>query len=440
MTTDPIRVAVVGLGKIGLPLAAQYAGMGADAIGCDIDEALVAAVERGECPLAGEPGLADAVEAAHAEGRLHATADIASAVAASDVTVVIVPVGIDAAHHTDFRHLDAAARSIAPGLSKGKVVILESTVPVGSTRRRFAAALAASSGLVSGSFHVAYSPERVSSGRIFRDLATYPKLVGGLTLEAGERAAAFYRAVLDAEVSLLPDAETAEFTKLAESVYRDVNIALANELAQAAEALGVDYAVAAKAANSQPFSHLHVPGVGVGGHCIPVYPYFLLDTMPGQTLAREGRRINDDMATYAIDRLEAALAASSGAQKGLKGSSVLILGLAYRGGVKEAAFSSTLPLADALNGRGARILVHDPLFSDEEIRAAGFAPSSLPSREPIDAAILQADHAEYAHLDSRLLPGCRVFLDGRGTADPAPFETAGITYLRIGLGRPSASG
>ncbi len=161
-------------------------------------------------------------------------------------------------------------------------MILETTVPVGVTRRRLGRDLALGSGLSLGDFDLAYSPERVSSGQVLRDLRTYPKVVGGVSEGAGERAAAFYRSVLDAEVTLVPNAETAEFAKLAESVYRDVNIALANELAQAADALGVDYATAARAANSQPYSHLHTPGVGVGGHCIPVYPYFLLDGVPAQ--------------------------------------------------------------------------------------------------------------------------------------------------------------
>jgi nucleotide sugar dehydrogenase len=433
-TTAFLKVAVIGLGKIGLPLAAQYASKGAYVLGCDVDEGVVGAVNRGECPHPGEPGLANAIETATAKGLLRATTRAAEAVAESEVTVVIVPVGIDATNRTDFRYLDAATAAAGLGLTHGKLVVLESTVPVGTTRHRFALGLAAAAGLTPEALDIAYSPERVSSGQIFRDLATYPKVVGGLTAKSGERAADFYRRVLDAGVTLLPDAETAEFTKLAESVYRDVNIALANELARAAESLGVDYAVAAKAANSQPYSHLHVPGVGVGGHCIPVYPYFLLETTPAQALVSESRRINDAMAMYAVDRLEEAVDSTNGEAPGLQGKTILILGLAYRGGVKEAAFSSTLLLAQALEGRGARVLVHDPLFSEAEVRALSLTPSALPPAAPVAAAILQAAHPEYKNLSAALLPGCKVFLDGRGTFDAGPFEKAGIHYLRIGLG------
>jgi len=422
-----VRVAVVGLGKIGLPLAAQYASKGATVVGCDIDAAVVAAVNAGLCPVDGEPGLPEALQRAVDAGTLTATTDTSAAVAESEVVVAIVRVGIDNDRHTDFAHLDAATSAIARGLRKDTLVLLESTVPVGATRSHFGRRLEELSGLRASEFRLAYSPERVSSGTIFRDLSTYPKVVGGIDASSGEAAAAFYRRVLDAEVLLLPDAETAEFTKLAESVYRDVNIALANELARAAEGLSIDYAAAAAAANSQPYSHLHAPGLGVGGHCIPVYPYLLLEGAH-QPLVALSRQINDSMALHAVTRLEAVL------EGGLNGRSVLILGLAYRGGVKEATLSSTLLVAQALRDRGARVLVHDPLFSPEEIAVYGLEASALPPATPVDAIVLQAAHPEYKTLDLTRFEGCRAFLDGRRAFDRARVEAAGMHYLAIGDG------
>jgi nucleotide sugar dehydrogenase len=423
-----MRVAVVGLGKIGQPLAAQFASKGATVVGCDVDADVVAAVNAGMATVGGEPGLEGAIRGAHDAGRLSATMDTAQAVARSDVIVVIVRVGIDEDRRTDFTSLDAAAASIGQGLKAGTLVVLESTVPVGVTRNRFGARLREASRLSEGEVKLAYSPERVSSGTMFRDLATYPKLVGGVDAASGESAAAFYREMLDAEVMLLPDSETAEMAKLAESVYRDVNIALANELAKAADALGVDYRTMAAAANSQPYSHLHQPGLGVGGHCIPVYPYMLLEASD-QPLVRLGREINDSMAVYASDRLAAALA-ESGTQ--LSGATVLILGLAYRGGVKEATLSSTLLLSRELTGRGARVLVHDALFSEQEVRGHGLEPSPLPPGRNVDAVVLQAAHPEYGELLPASLGGAKVLLDGRGALDRARFEAAGIRYLAIG--------
>jgi nucleotide sugar dehydrogenase len=421
------RVAVVGLGKIGLPLAAQYASKGATAIGCDVNPAVIDAVNAGVSSIGGEPGLDEAVRAAHEAGRLSATLDTTAAVRQSDVVVVIVRVGIDAQNRTDLSNLDTAAAAIGKGLRPGSLVILECTVPVGTTRQRFSRALQESSGLSAADFRLAYSPERVASGTMFRDLKAYPKLVGGIDVASTEAAAAFYREVLDAEVIVLPDSETAEFAKLAESVYRDVNIALANELAKAAHVAGVDYRAMAAAANSQPFSHLHQPGLGVGGHCIPVYPYLLME-LGDQPLSRLSREINDSMAVYASDRLEAAMRESGG----LDGARVLILGLAYRGGVKEATLSSTLLLAAELTRRGAHVLVHDPLFDDAEIRGQGLEPSPLPPSGPVDAVVLQAAHAEYRDLDVSRLGGARVFLDGRNSNDRARFEAAGIRYIAIG--------
>jgi nucleotide sugar dehydrogenase len=419
------NVAVVGLGKIGLPLAALYAGKDMQVTGCDINAAVVDAVNRGESPVGGEPGLAEAVQAAHQAGTLHATPDTAAAVAESDVVVVMVRVGIDAAGHADYHYLDTAVNAIGRGLKQDTLVVLESTVPVGATRNRFAKRLAAASGLAEGDFWVAYSPERVSSGSVFRDLATYPKLIGGISDESGAAAVAFYRSVLETPVMLLADAETAEFAKLAESIYRDVNIALANELARAAEQLGVSYDAAAAAGNSQPYSHLHTPGLGVGGHCIPVYPYFLTQDVDAP-LIELSREINDSMAEHGVERLAAAV------EGGLTGKTVLVLGLAYRGGVKEAELSSALLVAEALQHKGAKVLVHDPLFTAAEIEALGLTASPLPPEVEVDAVVLQAGHSEYASLDFAALRGCRAVLDGRGFFEASKVEAAGLRYVAIG--------
>ena len=294
-----MNVAVVGLGKIGLTLAAQYASRGLSVIGCDIDAALVESVNAGHCPFDGEEELEERLAAALRVKRLTATTDTAAAVATSDVVVLIVPVGLTSeqapgGRTPDFAHLDAATADITRGLKPGTLVVVETTVPVGTTRNRVGAALAnADRPLL-----LAASPERVSSGRIFRDLRTYPKLIGAIDEASWTKAEAFYSAALEAPSLLrMRDPETAEFAKLAEGIYRDVNIALAGDLAHYADAVGVDVTEAIAAANSQPYSHLHQPGVGVGGHCLPVYPYFL-PKGSGTRLPLAAREINDGMAAY----------------------------------------------------------------------------------------------------------------------------------------------
>ena len=204
------------------------------------------------------------------------------------------PLVVDAQAEPDFSILDAVIADIGQGLQPGTVVSVETTIPVGTTRSRVSPALAQTSGLrAEEDFFCVHSPERVYSGRIFADLETYPKLVGGLT-EAGEqRAAELYGAFIGAEVRRLGSAEAAELTKLAETTYRDVNIALANEFARFADRHGIDIGLVIEAANSQPFSHLHQPGVAVGGHCIPVYPRFYLSGDPAARLPAAARAVND---------------------------------------------------------------------------------------------------------------------------------------------------
>ena len=215
-----------------------------------------------------------------------------------------------------------------------------------------------------------FSPERVFSGRVFADLETYPKLVGGLSAEGEERGARLYEAFLQAEVWRLGSAEAAELTKLAETTYRDVNIAFANELARFADGAGVDVQRVIDAANSQPFSHIHRPGVAVGGHCIPVYPRFYLHGDPHARLPVVAREVNEAMPAYAVELLAAEL---GGAER-LAGERVLVLGVAYRGDVKETAFSGAFALRDELARRGAQPLAADPLYDDDELRALGFVP------------------------------------------------------------------
>ena len=271
-----MRAVVVALGKIGLPLAAKIAMAGHEVVGCDIDPTVVELVNAGREPFPGEAGLADALTELVGAGRLHATLDTTAAIAAgADLVVAVPPLMVDADAAPDFAILDAVIDDIGAGLRPGTVVSVETTVPVGTTRKRISPALAARSGLAAErEFWCVHSPERVYSGRIFADLETYPKLVGGLSQAGEARAAELYRAFLGAEVRTLGSAEAAELTKLAETTYRDVNIALANEFARFADRHGIDLGPVIDAANSQPYSHLHQPGVAVGGHCIPVYPRF----------------------------------------------------------------------------------------------------------------------------------------------------------------------
>ena len=427
-----MKIAVIALGKIGLPLAVQYASKGHDVIGVDVNEKTVESVNAAREPFPGEAHLQDKLEELIPTGRLRATTDYADAVPGADAVVLVVPLFVDQDAKPDFGWMDAATRSLGQHLTAGTLVSYETTLPVGTTRERWKPLLEQVSGLTEGvDFDLVFSPERVLTGRVFADLRKYPKLIGGLSAKGAARAVEFYNAVLDFDdrpdlvrpngVWDLGSAEASELAKLAETTYRDVNIGLANQFARYAGENGIDIYQVIEASNSQPYSHIHQPGIAVGGHCIPVYPRLYLWNDPDATVVSAAREANAGMPDYTVGLLE-------GAHGSLAGQRVVVLGAAYRGGVKETAFSGVFPTVDALTARGATALVHDPLYTDEELTRLGFAPYHL--GESVDAALVQADHAEYRTLAVADLPGVRTFVDGRrvSAADRWP----GVTYRVIG--------
>ena len=411
-----MKITVVAMGKIGLPLAVQFARKGHTVIGADVNQWTVDQINAKREPFPGEAHLQEYLEQEVSAGRLTATTDTTSAVAESDAVVVVVPLFVNEEGIPDFGWMDAATEAIGKGIKKGTLVSYETTLPVGTTRNRFAPALEKISGLKAGSdFNLVFSPERVFTGRVFADLRKYPKLVGGINEQSAKAGVDFYKAVLDFDdrndlpqpngVWDLGSSEASELAKLAETTYRDVNIALANQFALFAEKNGIDIHKVIDASNSQPFSHIHRPGIAVGGHCIPIYPRMYLWNDPEATVVRTAREANKAMPSHVVSTL-------SQIHGPLRGARVVILGASYRGGVKETAFSGVFPTVDALKAQGATVFVHDPMYTDEELKKYGF--DAYHYGDAIDAAVVQADHKEYADLTSAKLPGIKTMLDGRG--------------------------
>ena len=431
-----MRIAVVALGKIGLPLAVQFADKGHTVVGADVNAEVVRLVNEGVEPFPGEHQLAEKLAAAVADGRLSATTDTVQAVRGAEAVVVVVPLFVDIDGVPDFGWMDAATAAIAEGLQPGTLVSYETTLPIGTTRDRFRPVLE-SGGLVCGrDFWLVFSPERVLTGRVFADLRRYPKLVGGVDEESTAHGLDFYRQVLDFDerpdldrpngVWDLGSAEAAELAKLAETTYRDVNIGLANQFALFASRAGIDIHKVIEASNSQPYSHIHRPGIAVGGHCIPIYPRLYLWKDPDATVVRAAREANAQMPERTVALLEPLLGSVAGQR-------VAVLGAAYRGGVKETAFSGVFDTVAALESRDANVLVHDPLYSDEELAALGFAAYHL--GDPVDAVVVQADHAAYAELGPEQLPGVKVVIDGRRITRPDGWGRV----TRVVLGEPAPS-
>jgi len=419
-----MNVAVVGIGRIGLPVAATIASKGHRVFGCDVNEALVERVNRAENPIPDEAGLDAMLREVVASGNFTATTDTAGAVAQCQVVLFAVRVDIDSEGRADLQYLLAAADDVAGALQPGTLCIFDTTLPVGTTRRLFAPRLEAGGRRLGIDFHVAFSPERLLMGRVIEDLTKYPKVVGGVDAEGGARAAAFYREIFGGEVMELASAEAAELSKLAEGAYRDLNIALANELAMVADVHGIDVAEVIRAANSQPYSHIHVPGTGVGGHCIPVYPRFLMQGEGPSALSALGRRVNDAMPGYVVDRVADLLG-------GLGGKRVLILGLTFRPDVAVTFHTNAVDLLREFAELGARVSGHDALLSDAGVRELGFEPAMLPLAG-YDVAVVHSYHRAYAALEwASVAP---LIIDARNALDRAAVEASGARYL--GVGRP----
>ena len=428
-----MKITVVGGGRMGLPLACVFGKNGAYVTVADIDSTLVEAINSGDCPYE-EPGLPELMGELHAVGRLNATTDTSVAVANSDAIVIIVPAHLTHDREIDFTVLRAASADVGEGIRPGSLVVYETTVSIGGTRRELIPVLEKHSGLSAGQdFSVAYSPERVKANLVLSRLESTPKVVGGLDDKSRENVTHLYAKYLGAEVDNVGTLEAAESTKLLGMLYRDVNIALANELAAFCELAGVDFDRIRSAANRDGEANLLVPGIGVGGHCTPVYPYFLTRESRRlgftQRISEAAREINDGQPSRQISRVEAYWAP-------LAGRRVHILGLGFRPGVKVDTLSPAFTLRDDLIGRGAKVSLEDPYYDVSEIESSGFAPGSTSGAEIV---VLNTAHDEFSDPDFRRWrsEGVEVVLDGRNQWNQDEAEAAGLLYF--GIGRSSSA-
>ena len=436
-----LTVAVVGLGWMGLPTACLYADAGARVIGADMNPKVVERVAKGE-PLVDEANLSAMLKKANRSGKFSATTNTAEAAANADIIFIVVPTMIDRQKRADYSAVEDACSSIGKGLKTGSLVIFESTCGPGVTERVVKATIEKYSGLVAGQgFGLAYSPIRAMGGRALQDIQTYSKVVGAIDVRSLEAACATISVIVKGELIRVRDIRTAELSKLFETIYRDVNIAIANEFALLCEEVGVDYLEAMKAANSQPYSHLHSTGAGVGGHCLPVYPYLLqteayaLDAK--LRLVLDGRKINDLMPRHVV-KLAADGIRICG--RSLKRAKVVVLGISYRPNVKETRFSPSLDLIGILKKRGARVVAFDPLFSASEMESFDLAsePTLRKAVEKADCVILTVAHDDFKKMDTIELAAHMskkgLIIDCTGLLDPASVEKSGLVYRGVGRG------
>jgi UDP-N-acetyl-D-glucosamine dehydrogenase len=378
------RIAIIGAGYVGLPLAVAFAEAGRSVHLVDVDEAKVAAIGRGESYIEDVPS-AEVAELSSA-GRLTAGTDFTE-VAGCDAIVICVPTPLSANREPDLSILESATRAIAPHLRAGHLVVLESTTYPGTTREVVRPILEAR-GLVAGrDFHLAMSPERIDPGRTDFTVKTTPKIVGGLTPACAERALELYGACIETLVPV-SSCDAAELTKLLENIFRSVNIALVNELAMLCERMDLDVWEVVDAAATKPYGFMRfTPGPGLGGHCLPVDPFYLSWRARQYDFATEfielAGKVNQQMPYHCAERVTQAL---NEHRKPVAGSKVLVLGVSYKSDVGDLRESPALRLIELLRARGAEISYHDPHVPS--LRSGGL---DLWSQELTDEALQEAD-------------------------------------------------
>ena len=429
------KIAVYGLGHVGSPLASSWLRAGAHLIGVDNSSEVLENARRGRTHI-NEPGVNEAFSRGLREKRFFVYSDAVKASRDSHFKLICVPVLLTNTFSADLSTVKKVTIAIAQGLKKGDVVSLNPSVPPGTSEDIVLPILEKESGLkVERDFYMLYNPERIYEGRAIEDIELrYPAVVAGAGAKSLEIGTNLYSLVAKKGVIRIRNMRTAEAEKLLEGVYRDVNIALANEMAKFCEKAGVDFWEAREAANSQPFCHIHKPGAGVGGACIPVYPQFILHAanMIGVdcNIVKYGRTINDSMPAYCVMQAIKLIDGSD-----LLKCTVALLGLGFRGDVSDTRLSPTYRVIEELKKLEVKeIRVHDPLVAkDPNLPQDVVLTSDLSiAVKDADLVMLVSDHSQYHNITNETLSGAALY-DGRGILDGLKYPANKFASI----GRPS---
>lgn len=417
------KICVLGLGYIGLPTAAMFATHGFNVLGVDINQDVVNTLNNGELPIQ-EPGLKTLVNAAFKSENLYIDCEPESA----DVFVIAVPTPITEEKNADLDYVISAAKSIKPYLANDNLVVLESTSPPRTTVGVVQPILE-ETGLIAGKdFMLVYSPERVLPGRILKELVDNSRVIGGINQSSVEAGRDLYSSFVEGEI-LLTDATTAEMIKLMENTYRDINIAIANEFSRLGEYIGINVWEAIQIANRHPRVEILEPGPGVGGHCISVDPWFLVEHAPEITpLIQQARKVNDTQPEFVVNRLAEEIG-------GLEEKEIAALGVTYKANVDDTRESPALRVVELLMDRGATVKVYDPYIRQIERLKDVFCESVEKAIIDVDAILLLVDHSEFYKLSieeiSKLVYS-KYILDTRNIIKHDEWQKAGFTVFVLG--------
>ena len=426
------KICLVGLGYVGLPTALAFAEAGYAVIGSDIKADLIAKLNSGKS------SISEIIEDARIKilldaGKISFTTDTPQAVRDSDAILITVPTPVTPDKKPDLRAVRGATKSVARGMGKGKLVVLESTVYPGATEEIVQKEIEDKTGMKAGEdFGLAYCPERYNPGDEEHTIGNIKRVVGAINEKWLDIAAGMYSKITSEEIFKVSSIKTAEAAKVIENTQRDLNIGLMNELALIFDKMGIDTREVIKAAATKWNFHVYWPGPGVGGHCLPVDPYYLVHKSREMgydpRIITAGREVNDYMATHVVDLAERML-------KDLKGRKVSVLGASYKGNVGDARETPARRICAELSRRGADVFVYDPLIGEKDIADWGVQMSDFDSCvKGSDCLIIHSDHTEFHELD---LDKCarsmrtKAIVDSRGLVDLKRARELGFLLERI---------
>jgi UDP-N-acetyl-D-mannosaminuronic acid dehydrogenase len=422
------KICVFGLGYIGLPTASTFANHGLRVIGVDVNPEVVTTLRNGGLHIH-EPGLRTLVQAAIGSGNLV----ISDKPEPADAFIIAVPTPFYADKRADMRFVVSAAEAIVPCLKRGDLVVLESTSPPLTTQQIVAPVLERSGLKAGADFHLAYSPERVLPGQILRELIENARVIGGVDRPSALAGRDLYAIFVRGDIRLT-DAATAEMVKLMENTYRDVNIAIANEFARLAERFGVDVWEAISIANLHPRVEILRPGPGVGGHCISVDPWFLVEAAPDLSqLIRAARQVNDSQPQFVVGLVQHALGLAS--PEALVGKRLAVLGLSYKPDVDDLRESPAIEVAHLLTQAGASVKAYEPFKPDARLPDLQVVSSLEAALDDAELLLLLVGHTQFKSLDptvvAKLTPARRV-VDAINGLPLKDWQAAGFEITRLG--------
>ncbi len=415
-------ICVIGIGYVGLPTAAMFAGKGHRVVGFDLNQKAVDALNKGEIIIE-EPGLGDLVKEVVAKGNLTAQTTCPDD---CDVYIIAVPTPINEDKTADMRYVESATRSVVPCVRKGCVVILESTSPPRTVEDLMLPILKETGLEIGEELLVAHSPERILPGRVLEELRTNSRIVGGINEKSSLAVKEIYESIVEGEI-FITTSTTAEMCKLMENTFRDVNIALANELAKMSEELGVNAWEVIKLANCHPRVNILSPGPGVGGHCIALDPWFLVEKSKNAKLIHQARLNNDSMPEFVMNKIDGILG-------GLENKSVALYGVTYKPDIDDVRESPVMHLKNMLEAKGVNVRVCDPHAGEKVNNNYDIYEAAV----GCDILVLGVNHSEFKNVDfAKLTEGMKQkqLIDTRNFWCRKTVEAAGVKYYLLGDGK-----